>query len=380
MYDDLHWKNPQAVLANSLWSYRILWIFGILLALTSGGGNGGNSGTSWRTQAPQNNGSGIPGVLPENTPQWVREFTSWFVQNVEPLFTHPEQHIATIVSVAAIIFLVFLALGAIAALVRYPAETAAMRMVDEYEQSGQKLGFRQGWKLGWTRRAFRLWLIDLILAIPAFLLILLLLGAGLILYFSVSSTFQVTNYLGMVASIFMGFLDIFFLIVMVVFLRLLRKFFARAAALDGMGVGASLRGGWAMFRKNWKSAGLMWLVMVGVGIGYGIVALIAFFLLIPAYLVLLVPAAFVAALPGLIGYGITSIFASGPLAWIIAVLVAIPFFFITLFAPLFVVNGWYKIYELNIWTLTYREIKAMESLAGLGRGPTPGPGGSRSRK
>jgi hypothetical protein len=103
--------------------------------------------------------------------------------------------------------------------------------------------------------------------------------------------------------------------------------------------------------------------MIGIGIGYGIVGLIAFFLLIPAYLVLLVPAALVAALPALIGYGITSIFASGPLAWIIALLAAIPFFFIILFAPLFLVGGWYKIYQSSIWTLTYREIKALESLA-----------------
>jgi hypothetical protein len=91
--------------------------------------------------------------------------------------------------------------------------------------------------------------------------------------------------------------------------------------------------------------------------------MIAFFLLIPAYLVLLVPAIFVAALPALIGFGITSIFASGPLAWIVAVLAAIPFFFITLFAPLFLVSGWYEIYASNVWTLTYREITALESLA-----------------
>jgi hypothetical protein len=354
-----------------LWSYRILWIFGILLALTAGGSSGGNSGSGWRSQAPQNNPSGAPGVLPENAPAWMHEFSQWFVQNMEPLFTHPEQHIGTFVMIGVIIFLVILVLSTLAALVRYPTETAVMRMVDEYEHSGSKLGFRQGWKLGWTRRAFRLWVLDLILAIPGLVFLLVLAGAGLILYFSVSSTFQVTNYLGMVASLFMGFLDIFFLVVVVVFLGLLRNFIARAAALDGSGIKESLRHGWAMFKRNWKSAGLMWLVMVGVGIGYGIIGIVLFFLLIPAYLVLLVPAALIAALPALIGYGITSIFASGPLSWIIAVLVAIPFFFVTLFAPLVLVSGWYKIYTSNIWTLTYREIKALENLAGPGS-PAPG--------
>ena len=61
----------------------------------------------------------------------------------------------------------------------------------------------------------------------------------------------------------------------------------------------------------------MWLVMLGIGIGIGIAGLIVFFLLIPAYIVLLLPAAIVGAIPGLIVFGVTSIFASGPLAWIL---------------------------------------------------------------
>jgi hypothetical protein len=293
----------------------------------------------------------------------MREFANWFVQNVEPLFTHPSEHINTFVIIGLILLLVILILSILAALVRYPSETAVIRMVDEYEQSGSKLSFRQGWMLGWTRRAFRLWLIDLVLAIPAIVLVLLIASAGLIVYFSVSSTFQVTNVVGVVAAIGLGFVSIFLLIVVAVFLSLLRNFFVRAAALDGLGVKAALQHGWAMVRKNWKSAGLMWLVMVGIGIGFGIAMMIVFFVLIPAYLVLLLPAALVAAIPALIGYGITSIFASGPLAWIIALLAAMPFFFTILFAPMFLVSGWMKIYESAIWTLTYREIKALENLA-----------------
>ena len=344
-----------------LWNYRVLWIFGILLALTSGGGSSGNSGSNSR--ASQTDNGAFPGTLPEGTPQWVQRFTEWFVQNVEPIFTHPEQHIGTFVIIGVVIFLVVLLLSALAALVRYPSETAVMRMVDEYEQTGSKLSFRQGWKLGWTRRAFRLWLIDLVLSIPVLVFILLLLAVGLIVYFSVSSTFQVASSLGVVAAIGLGFLSIFLLVVVSVFLTLLRNFFVRAAALEGLGVRASLKYGWAMFKRNWKSAGLMWLVMAGIGLGVGIAGVVVFFLLIPAYLVLLIPAALVAALPGLIAFGITSIFASGPLAWIIALLVAMPFFFIVMFAPLFLLNGWYLIYQSNVWTLTYREIKAMESLA-----------------
>jgi hypothetical protein len=343
-----------------LWNYRILWIFGILLALTSGGGSSGNSGSS--SSSSQTSGNGFPEVLPDNAPQWVRELHQWFLNDVVPMFTHPEQYISTFITIAVIILLVVLVLSVLASLVRYPSETAVIRMVDEYENSGSKVGFRQGWKLGWNRRAFRLWLIDLILSLPVVAFLSALLAAGLIVFASVSSTFQVTNGVGIVAAIGLAFLSLFLMIVVGIFLSLLRHFFVRAAALEGLGVRASLRYGWAMFKQNWKSAGLMWLVMIGIGIGFGILGMILFFLLIPLYLFLLLPAGLIAGIPALITLGISSIFASGPLVWIITLLVAIPFFFTILFAPLVVVNGWYKIYESNVWTLTYREIKALENL------------------
>jgi len=355
-----------------LWNYKVLWIFGILLALTAGGNmSGSNSG--WRSQAQQNATSGFQGitpaginpesVIPAGAPQWVRQLVAWFVKDVEPLFLNPEQHIRTFVTIGVVLFLVIMVFSVLAALVRYPAETAVIRMVDGYETDGNKLGFKQGWKLGWNRRAFRLWLIDLILSIPVFILILLITGAGLLVFFSMSSTFQVTNITGIVFAIGLGFLSLFLMIVVAIFLTLLRNFFVRAAALEGLGVKASLQFGWEMFKRNWKSAGLMLLVMVGIGIAFGITGLIVFFLLIPAYIVLLIPAALAAGVPALIAYGIASIFTSGPLVWVIAVLSAIPLFFTVLFAPLMLFSGWYKIYESNVWTLTYREIKAMESLA-----------------
>ena len=148
-----------------------------------------------------------------------------------------------------------------------------------------------------------------------------------------------------------------------VLLGLLRQFFVRAAALENNRIGDSFRKGWEMFKRNWKSAALMWLIMLGIGIASGIVMLIVFFLLIPAYLVLLLPAAIVAAIPGLAVFGITSIFAGGPLAWILGLIAAVPFFFVVVFAPMGLVSGWYMIYESNVWTLTYREMIAMESVA-----------------
>ena len=349
-----------------LWNYKVLWIFGILLALTAGG-SGGSGNSGWRSQAPQSGAGGFTDMLPdkaltENTPEWVRQLVDWFVKDVEPLFLNPEQHIGTFVAIGVILLLVVLVFSIIAAFVRYPAETAVMRMVDGYETDGTKLSFKQGWKLGWNRRAFRLWLIDLLLSLPVVLLISIMIGAGLALFMPQFGTSSEPGTGAIVAAIGLGFLTLFLVVVAAVFLTVLRNFFARAAALDGLTLKESFSYGWGMFKRNWKSAGLMLLVMVGVGIAVGIAGLILFFLLIPAYIVMLIPAALAAGVPALIAYAIASIFTSGPLAWVIAAIAAMPVFFMVLFAPLMLFSGWYKIFQSNVWTLTYREIKAKESL------------------
>jgi hypothetical protein len=341
-----------------LWNYRVLWIFGILLALTAGGGRGGNSNTSYRAN------DNVPSQRSySEMPAWLQDMNHWFEQNLEPLFYHPEQHVMTWVWIVLAILLFVVIVGLLAALVRYPSETAVMRMVDEYEKTGTKLGFRQGWKLGWSRRAFRMWLIDLIIGLPAFVFVAMMIAVGLVLYFSVTSRVTPIGVLGTVAAIGIFFLSLFIFVIVMVLLGLLRNFFARSAALEDLGVVESFRNGWAMFKGNWKSAGLMWLVMVGIGIAFGIASILIFFLLIPAYLILLIPAGVVAAVPGLIVFGISSLlFTSTPVAALIGLLAALPLFFMVLFAPLLLIGGWYQIYESNVWTLTYREIKALAAL------------------
>jgi hypothetical protein len=341
-----------------LWNYKILWIFGILLALTAGSfstsGNAG-SGTSYQFNAPGNyNPNFHPGPF-------LTSLNDWFQQNVEPLFTYPSQHIATFIWIGVALLLFILAVGVITSILRYVSETAVIRMVDGYEQSETKVGFIQGWKLGWSRRAFRLWLISLIIDSPVIIFLLLLVGLGLAIFFSVRNGggFAVAT---IVAAIGCTFLFLFAFIVWLVVMSFLRVFFARVAVLEDAGVGESYRRGWQMFRRNWKSAALMWLVMLGIGIGIGLASIILFILLIPVLIITAIAGVVVAAIPGLIAFGISSIFASGPVAVIIAILVGLPFFFTVLLSPLILVGGWHQIFTSSVWTLTYREMKALETL------------------
>ena len=282
-----------------LWNYKILWIFGFLVALATGGSGGGNSGggSGSNNQSDGRYSGGFEGFkdfrgrLPENAPQWAKDWAEWFTNTVVPMFTHPDQYIGTFVMIGLVILLIMVVIGLLTSLYRYPAETAIIRMVDDYETTGTKVGFKAGWKLGWNRRAFRLWLIDLVLGLPCMLLFIGL--GGTAAYMIISSTAggrEAINPGGILGGILIAVLGLLVIFMAAVILSLLRNFFARVAVLEDAGVGDSFRQGWAMFKRNWKSAGLMWLIMIGICILFAIASAIAFFLLIPVVILLILPA------------------------------------------------------------------------------------------
>lgn len=342
-----------------LWDYKVLWIFGILLVLTAGGngsGNGGGGNTGY--QFSGNDQPYFQQTWHPDTPE-EREFLQWFEQSVVPLVEHPGDHVSTWIWIGVVTLLIFVVLGVIGALIHYPSETALFRMVDGYEATGEKVGFKAGWKLGWTRRAFRMWVIDLVVNLPLILFGLLMFGMVIVLIVNAFRGNEGAIIASALALAGGAMLLLFPLIVLMAFLGLLRQFFARQAALEGAGIGESFRQGWAMFKRNWKSAGLMWLIMFGIGLGYIFGTLLAVVLFIPIYALLALPAVLLALIPGMIAYLIANLFTGTILAVIIGILAGIPLFIMVMFAPLVLLGGWYAVFRSNVWTLAYREIKAL---------------------
>ena len=117
-----------------LWNYRMLWIFGFILALfggmfSSGFGNGSN-GTRYNFNGPNPNGQTIPANWPAYLRQDLQQIYQWFQNNIVPLATNPGQHIGTFVLIGVGLFLFFVLIGVITAFIRYPVYTAILRMVD----------------------------------------------------------------------------------------------------------------------------------------------------------------------------------------------------------------------------------------------------------
>lgn len=340
-----------------LWSYRALWVFGLIIALATAGSTGGGSNSGTRYSLDRENQQ-IP--LPQELRQNMQEFT----REVERLFREgPSQadlpisreEFITLIWIAVIFTLVMIVLGIIVAIARYVSETAVIRMVDEYESTDTKMTVREGFRIGWSRTSWRLFLINLIVNLPAILLVLVLLSVGVGIFFAVTNGSLTYTAFSIIALIGVVFLVVFAVVILTIFLRLLRHFVWRACALEGLGVQESFRRGWALVRENWKSVGLMWLVMIGLGIVWAVASIILVIITLPVVFI----SALITAIPVLVFVALFSMFLSNALAWVLGILFALPLFLIMAFFPMLVLGGWQAVFTSSVWTLTYREIKAL---------------------
>jgi hypothetical protein len=274
-----------------------------------------------------------------------------------PLFATEEKALRSVAAIIAILFGIGLFVSLLLALVRYPSETAVMRMVDAHEQTGEKVTFKQGWKLGWDARAWRVFLVDLLIGAPAFTFIMLLVGLIAWMVYRLVETAAIQLAAPAVVGIILVSLFLVSFAIFMVFVSFLRQYVARYAAIDGMGVGESFKRGWVLFKSQFKHTFLMGLVLIGVGMAFGFAMVLAVFLLIPAYVLLAAPAAIVAAIPGGLAYWIASLSAPTAVAVMVGLIVAMPFFVTVMFLPVSFISGMFAVFTSNAWTLTFRQLK-----------------------
>jgi len=354
-----------------LWNYRTLWIFGFILALAMGGNNFGNNNRYSVNDG--NNTDQRPGIQAPDGWEGLRGDTP--AEKLNDAFRQANEGIQQLraehpvefrmgIAAAITLFVVILILSIVTAILRYVAETATIRMVDEYEQADVKVGFRQGWKYGWSPVSWRLFLINFITHIPALVLFVIL---GLVAWWIISAALSgVASALvnSLVAGIGLSFLFIFITAILMVVLLLLRDFAWRMTVLEGTGVMESLQLATSLVKRNWKSVGLMWLVMIGLRIAWAIAFFILIFPLLIVSILTAVGGVLVAIVPTLMAAGVASLFSAPDYwPWIFAAIIGLPFFFVVAFSPIFLVGGWGQIYQSNVWTLTYRELKALEAVA-----------------
>lgn len=138
-------------------------------------------------------------------------------------------------------------------------------------------------------------------------------------------------------------------------LSLLKVVSRRACALEGLGVIASVRRGYAVVRRNLKNVGIMWLLMVGVGLAWPV-------LIVPVVLALVAAGMLLGGLSALLVGGLVSLIWAGEAPVFLALAVGVSIFLLVLVAPLAFLSGLREVFVSSTWTLTYRELIALESL------------------
>ena len=105
------------------------------------------------------------------------------------------------------------------------------------------------------------------------------------------------------------------------------------------------------------------LVMIGLGIVWAIVSILLFIITLPVLIVTAAIAALIVAAPFLLLAGLFGLFLTGPLPWVAAGIFMLPLFFTLAFSPWLLVGSWQAVYTSTVWTLTYRELRALPAPA-----------------
>ena len=330
-------------------NYRALWIFGMLLALTTarGSGNGGGSGGGSNNPSTNNNFPGFNGQNPFNgllhpSPALINMF------------------IGIAIGLACLVLILIVA-GTIA---RYVSETALIRMVDEHENSGEKLTVRQGFRLGWSHMAWKMFLMDLLVGLSfiiSFLVLLALAALPLLAWLTKNTPLQV---MGTIISVGLILLLVFAAVIAGLAVTLIVLFARRACALEDLGVRASLRRGYEMVKARLGDVILMGVMMFGIGLLWTVVSFIAILAVVIAAVVL-------AGVPALLAGSIAGFFTQGATPWIVAGVVGVPIFLVAVIIAGALITGWLKVYSSSAWTLTYREARALEQVKATDELPAP---------
>jgi hypothetical protein len=230
-------------------------------------------------------------------------------------------------------------------ILRYIARVALIRGVDRIEETGGAPTWREGFRLGWGPRTFRLFVLELIVfgaiafcvaaavAVVATPLLVMGLAGG-------ARTFLGTA-LGLVLLLCLLFP---FAIAIAIVLGILGEFWAREIALADRGIGDAIAEGYQRARGRAVDVGLLWLILVVAGWVFTAVFVMLTFLAL--------------AIAGSIGLGIgyTIYAAAGSALWALGIGAAAFLLFMVL--PLTFVLGLWEVFKSSAWTLAWRALAA----------------------
>ncbi len=355
-----------------VWSYRALWLFGALLALTTVNGffflYDFDRGEGWQgiTITDDNtlyfrgqgitldfSGRGWPTITADDWDEDdVREFFAW------RWWDDLSAEIRAIIIASGVVLACMVLFGLTG---RYVAEAGLIRMVDSTEDTGKKLGLRKGLRLGFSRSAWRLFLIDLLV----FLLRVLIFGALLVGALSPLLLWTTrSKAAGIAGTALTAGLLILWLVLFVAIgaaLSLMMQVIRRACAIDGLGVMTSIRRGLLVVRKNLRQVTVVWFIWIGIRLAWMLAAIPVLLVVSPLIVPFILAGAVIGGVPAVAVAAALSPFLKSPFPWIVGAIVGGPVFLLVMITPWLVVGGLVEVLKSCTWTLTYRQLQALAS-------------------
>jgi hypothetical protein len=355
---------------HTLWRYRALWIWGIVLALTAASwpvlsilDRDDDRDQEWEGLAitPRNGetfGQALRRTLGQEVDRANRELNAVLA---DELGLDGRVDIRALIAAGVAIGLAIWAVTRVACNV---SRTALIRMVDGYGATGERCSVWRGLRLGWSRSAWRLFWINVVVGVLGLLAIVglfALLFAPLLLWANGEAAI-VLLFAFLTAGLF--FLFIVVAIGIILALTALKRLAWRACALEGLGVLPSIGRGYALLVQQVKDVGLVWVFAAAVRLGWRLVS-------IPLVIALIGVSLLAGSLPGLLVGGLASLVASGDLPVFLGLGVGLFLFFAVLVGPLVWLSGLLEVYLSATWTYAYRDLRP---IGGRATQPASAPG------
>ena len=221
---------------NITWRYRVLWILGLFAGGASGGGSSSNFSQSEEEFDPSQFDSAL---------QWMSE------------------NVALIAAGVMILLVIGLALW----ILSVAARGGLIHLVNEAEE-GHPVRLGDGWGVGFSKWG-RVFLIDLVLYLPFMILLVVMLFAALMPVISAAEgSDPMPALFSMCGALVFGGL---ILMVLGFVIALLENMAIRHGILDDTPAMQSIGAGWSDFRSRFKDLFVMWLIMLAIGLGFGMI-------------------------------------------------------------------------------------------------------------
>jgi len=303
--------------------YRALWALGFLWALVGGaGGSGGrvpNFASSFQGNIGGNVGNEM-GVGFSRMGAMLSHYLGWILLG------------------ACFLFL----LAIIMAVLRYVLQAGIYRILYRLEVDDVAPKVAAGFREGWHRRTWRLFLQNLLIGIPLVIGVFLLLALAASPLLLLLANSDGAHIAGIVATIGLMILAILVIFVLIIVVGVLSQFWWRAAVIDDKDTIGSISAAWKVVRAHLSDVVIVWLLMLGVGILFGILMMILAMILVAI-------TAVVAGVPGYLLYLATqSVFVA--LLW--GAPVGLTFFLL----PMLFVTGLYLIFSAAVWNDLYLKL------------------------